>query len=166
MAEQTVVAEGPDALVRRVEALAARVDALPDAEARAAAQKLLGAVLDLYGEGLARIVRSLPGATAEALARDPVVASLLLVHGLHPVPLGTRVRGALDSVRPYLTSHGGDVELVALEDGVARLRLTGSCDGCPASASTLELAIEQALEEAARTSSGSTSRARSHLRRG
>ena len=48
-----------------------------------------------------------------------------------------------------MESHGGGVELVRLEDGVAHLRLRGSCDGCPASASTLELAIREALDEAA-----------------
>ena len=48
-----------------------------------------------------------------------------------------------------MESHGGDVELLGLEDGIARIRLEGSCDGCPASASTLELAIKQALDEAA-----------------
>ena len=56
---------------------------------------------------------------------------------------------ALDSVRPYMESHGGNVELLGIEDGVARIRLEGSCEGCPASASTLELAIKQALDEAA-----------------
>ena len=56
---------------------------------------------------------------------------------------------ALDNVRPYMESHGGNVELVSLEDGVARIRLEGSCDGCPASSSTLELAIKTALEETA-----------------
>ena len=44
------------------------------------------------------------------------------------------MREALDSVRPYMESHGGDVELLGLEDGVARLRLKGSCNGCAASA--------------------------------
>ena len=67
---------------------------------------------------------------------------------------------ALDSVRPYMESHGGNVELLGLEDGVARIRLQGSCDGCPASSATLELAIKQALEEAAPISRGSRSRAR------
>ena len=56
---------------------------------------------------------------------------------------------ALEGVRPYMESHGGNVDLLGLEDGVARLKLEGSCDGCPASASTLELAIKQALDEAA-----------------
>jgi Fe-S cluster biogenesis protein NfuA len=48
-----------------------------------------------------------------------------------------------------MESHGGNVELLGIEDGVARLRLEGSCNGCPASASTMELAIEQALQDAA-----------------
>ena len=56
---------------------------------------------------------------------------------------------ALASVRPYMESHGGDVQLLKLEDGVAHLELVGHCHGCPASAATLELAIKEALEEAA-----------------
>ena len=73
----------------------------------------------------------------------------MLIHGLYPVDLETRVREALESVRPYMESHGGDVELVGVEDGVAQLRLVGHCKGCPASEATLELAIQTALEEAA-----------------
>ena len=48
-----------------------------------------------------------------------------------------------------MESHGGDVELVGVEDGVAELRLVGHCNGCPASEATLELAIRKALEETA-----------------
>ena len=56
---------------------------------------------------------------------------------------------ALASVRPYMESHGGDVELLGIDAGVARLRLNGHCHGCPASLSTLELAIKDALDERA-----------------
>ena len=73
----------------------------------------------------------------------------MLIHGLYPVALDERVAEALDSVRPYMESHGGNVELLGIEDGIARIRLEGSCDGCPASSSTLELAIKSALDEAA-----------------
>ena len=59
------------------------------------------------------------------------------------------MREALATVRPYMESHGGDVELLGIDDGVARLRLVGHCKGCPASAATLELAIKEAIEEAA-----------------
>ena len=131
--------------------LIARLDSIDDVEARELAEELIGTMLELYGEGLGRIVDALEAApeVRDALARDGVVASLLLIHGLYPVPLGERVEAALESVRPYMESHGGGVELVRLEDGVAHLRLHGSCDGCPASASTLELAIREALDEAA-----------------
>jgi Fe-S cluster biogenesis protein NfuA/nitrite reductase/ring-hydroxylating ferredoxin subunit len=115
----------------------------------------MAATLELHGRALERVMELLDEAgpavadLRDALVGDGVVASLLLVHGLYPVDLATRVREALDQVRPYMESHGGDVELLALEDGVARLRLHGSCDGCPASSATLELAIKKALMEAA-----------------
>ena len=86
--------------------------------------------------------------SASSSSQDGVVASLLLIHDLYPVDLETRVREALATVRPYMESHGGDVELLGIDDGVARLRLEGHCNGCPASAATLELAIKEALEEA------------------
>jgi Fe-S cluster biogenesis protein NfuA/nitrite reductase/ring-hydroxylating ferredoxin subunit len=110
-------------------------------------EQLLEQLLDLHGEGLARMLSALDPEVVDQLAEDPVVSSMLLVHGLHPVPLEQRVAAALARVRPYLASHGGDVALLGLEDGVAQLLLKGSCNGCASSAATLELAIERALEE-------------------
>jgi Fe-S cluster biogenesis protein NfuA/nitrite reductase/ring-hydroxylating ferredoxin subunit len=142
-------------LIERVEALSAEVDRLPDPHAREVAGELLASVLELYGQGLGRMLEIVDEAGAagarirEALVDDGVVASLLLIHDLYPIDLETRVREALDEVRPYMESHGGNVELLGLADGIARLRLEGSCDGCPASSSTLELAIKQALDQAA-----------------
>jgi Fe-S cluster biogenesis protein NfuA/nitrite reductase/ring-hydroxylating ferredoxin subunit len=128
--------------VARIEALLEEVEGLP------AAVELVQGLLDLYGEGLARIVASDPTLVAR-LDGDEVVTHLLLLHGLHPVPLEERVVGALDEVRPYLASHGGGVELLGVEEGVVRLRLQGSCDGCPSSTATLKLAIEDAIHKAA-----------------
>jgi len=71
----------------------------------------------------------------------------LLVHGLHPVDLETRLHQALDKVLPYIHSHGGNVELISLIAGVAKLRLQGTCKTCPSSAITLELAVKAAVEE-------------------
>ncbi|WP_051133085.1 NifU family protein [Nocardia paucivorans] len=119
------------------------------AVARERAEQLVREVVDLYGEGLTRVVGLLDSETLERLARDDLIASLLLVHGLHPHDVATRVRAALDDVRPYLGSHGGDVDLVDIVDGVVRLELTGSCRGCPSSAVTLELAVEDAVRAAA-----------------
>ncbi|WP_245815961.1 NifU family protein [Rhodococcus maanshanensis] len=130
--------------------------------ARERAEQLVREVVDLYGEGLARVVRILAEHVeggADRLADDDLVASLLLVHGLHPHDVHTRVRAALESVRPYLGSHGGDVELMGIEfpgergpadgGGVVRLQLTGSCKSCPSSSVTLELAVQDAVLAAA-----------------
>ena len=141
----------PDELVRRIDELSGRLEQLSDAEARETAQELLAATLELYGEGLERIFQALDDAPEirDALVQDGVVASLLLIHDLYPVPVEERVQQALDSVRPYMESHGGNVEVLGIDDGVLRLRLEGSCHGCRASSSTLELAIKRALDEAA-----------------
>jgi Fe-S cluster biogenesis protein NfuA len=128
----------------RLEQLLEALEALP-ATARDTATETVATLLDLYGEGLARIVARVPG---DALADDEVVAHLLMVHDLHPVALEQRVEAALDEVRPYLRSHGGEVQLVQARGGVVRLRLQGSCSGCPASRTTLELAVEEAIRRA------------------
>lgn len=116
-------------------------------------EDLLAAVTELYGGGLARVLELADdgGALLERLAGDDLVGSLLVLHDLHPQGLTERVRQALDSVRPYLGSHGGDVEVLAVDeiDGVVHLRMLGSCDGCASSSVTLELAVQKAIEEAA-----------------
>jgi Fe-S cluster biogenesis protein NfuA/nitrite reductase/ring-hydroxylating ferredoxin subunit len=136
-------------LLERVQRLSAELERVQDPHARAVAEQLMATVLELHGEGLERMLEALDDDTKQRMAEDGVVASLLLIHDLYPVPLEERVQQALDEVRPYMESHGGDVELLGIEDGVARLRLKGSCDGCAASSSTLELAVEKALEESA-----------------
>jgi Fe-S cluster biogenesis protein NfuA/nitrite reductase/ring-hydroxylating ferredoxin subunit len=149
------VIPGPEQLVQRIQDLQERLEATGDAATREVADQLVSAVVQMYGAGLERIVELLAQggtdsrAVADALSEDELVATLLLIHGLHPVPLEDRVRGALDSVRPYMESHGGNVELLTIEDGIATIHLRGSCSDCAASAVTLELAIKQALEEAA-----------------
>jgi Fe-S cluster biogenesis protein NfuA/nitrite reductase/ring-hydroxylating ferredoxin subunit len=138
--------------IARVEGLLEQLDALPDA-AREIATQAMQALLDLYGEGLERIVDVVAerddGTLADALADDELVAHLLLLHGLHPVSVEERVGGALEGVLPYLESHGGNVQLLGVEDGIVHLRLEGSCSGCPSSSMTLKLAIEDAIFKAA-----------------
>lgn len=139
--------------VARVETLLDEVEALPDPHSRNKATEMVQALLDMYGEGLARMMEHARDAGAEpftdTLAGDELVSHLLLLHDLHPVPVETRVLGALDEVRPYLESHGGNVEFLGVTDGVVRLRMEGSCSGCPSSTVTLKLAIEEAVFKAA-----------------
>ncbi|MGB9225989.1 NifU family protein [Mycobacterium sp.] len=124
------------------------------AAAHERAQLLVREVVGLYGAGLERIVTLLGDPRlAEQLATDDLVASLLLVHGLHPHDLRRRVSDALDRVRPYLGSHGGDVDLLEVTDepegATVRLQFAGSCKSCPSSAVTLEFAVEDAIRAAA-----------------
>jgi Fe-S cluster biogenesis protein NfuA/nitrite reductase/ring-hydroxylating ferredoxin subunit len=141
--------------MQQVEALIRKIESLPDPEARSAAVELMQALMDFHGAGLDRLMEIVAEAgeagyaVFDKFAQDEMVASLLLLYGLHPVPLETRVSGALDKVRPYLDSHGGNVELLGVEGGTVRLRLQGSCKTCPSSAMTLKLAIEEAIYAAA-----------------
>ncbi len=143
-------------------AVGERVERLLEASASAGpvalerAEELVRLVVELYGAGLERLLDlvhesgRLDDTLLDALAGDDLVSSLLLVHGLHPWGPTERVEQALDGVRPYLGSHGGDVELLGVsDDGVVTLRLLGSCDGCASSAATLELAVEDAVRAAA-----------------
>jgi Fe-S cluster biogenesis protein NfuA/nitrite reductase/ring-hydroxylating ferredoxin subunit len=124
-------------------------------DAGPAAEELVRLLVGLYGDGLSHIVATLreqgaPGlAMLDKLAEDPLVESLLLLHDLHPLDVDARIQRALDRVRPYLGSHAGGVEYLGTADGVARLRLEGSCHGCPSSTATVQLAIEGAVQDAA-----------------
>ncbi|HSO93585.1 MAG TPA: NifU family protein [Candidatus Dormibacteraeota bacterium] len=145
----------------RLESLVQEIDSLPAGRARDTAVEIVQELMDLHGSGLERMLELIHESKEggqpmiERLAADPEVSGLLLLHDLHPAPLEERVMKALASVRPYLETHGGNVELLRLgDDGVAHLRLEGSCHGCASSAVTLELAIEQALNEAAPDLSG------------
>jgi Fe-S cluster biogenesis protein NfuA/nitrite reductase/ring-hydroxylating ferredoxin subunit len=145
-----------------VQKVGARVEELLDSlksggfgPAAAAAEELVSLLVGLYGDGLGQIMTVLAEHGTEgadmitALADDPLVESLLLLHGLHPLDVDARVQRALDRVRPYLGSHAGGVEYLGVTDGVARLKLEGSCNGCPSSTVTVELAITGAVQEAA-----------------
>lgn len=126
-----------------------------DEKAAVAAEELVGLLVGVYGDGLGHIMAALgdagPAGTAllARLADDPLVESLLLLHDLHPLDVDARIQQALDKVRPYLGSHAGGVQYVGVTDGVAHLRLEGSCDGCPSSTVTVQLAIEGAVLAAA-----------------
>ena len=122
------------------------------AVARERAEQLVREVTDLYGAALMRMMEMALAADPglmDRIAADDLIASLLLVHGLHPYDVERRVSDALDSVRPYLGSHGGDVSLLGVADGVVRLQFQGSCKSCPSSSVTLELAVEDAVRAAA-----------------
>lgn len=143
---------------REFQARLARLDSLihdaehsPDPTAQAHARNVAQAVLDVHAPALERLLELLDEAgdagrgVLDACARDEVVGGLLLLHGLHPLDLETRVNQALEEVRPALHAHGGNVSLTGITDGVIRLRLEGNCHGCPSSAVTMRQTIEEAI---------------------
>jgi Fe-S cluster biogenesis protein NfuA/nitrite reductase/ring-hydroxylating ferredoxin subunit len=134
----------------RIELLLAELRSAGDAATAGKAEELVRLLMEFYGAGLARVVELADEELLARLSGDELVASLLVVHDLHPRGTRERVVEALDRVRPYLGSHAGGVEFLGVDgDGVVRLRLEGSCDGCPSSTVTVSLAIERAIEEAA-----------------
>jgi Fe-S cluster biogenesis protein NfuA/nitrite reductase/ring-hydroxylating ferredoxin subunit len=134
----------------RVEALLAELASTSDPATAGRAEELVGLLVEFYGAGLARILELLDEQAATPLLADKMVAGLLVLHDLHPQSTEERVLAALERVRPYLGSHAGDVEYLGLDpDGTVRLRLAGSCDGCPSSALTVKMAIEKGIEDVA-----------------
>jgi Fe-S cluster biogenesis protein NfuA len=156
-AEQTIAAPRRGvfrAQTDRVEKLAAKLDLAGDPEVRAAAFELVQSVIELHGAALQRMIdKCLESTDGErilnAALQDDLVASMFLLHSLHPDDMQTRVQRGLEAVRPYLRSHGGDCELVSIRDGIVRLRLHGTCGSCPSSSLTLKNAVEEALYDAA-----------------
>ncbi len=139
---------------QRIQELIEQVDQLPDPKARKMMQECIQEILSFYGHGLESILKIISNGNSaaakdifNALIEDSFISGLLLIHDLHPLDLKTRLYQALEKVKPYMDSHGGSVEIVSLKDGVAKLKLSGSCKGCPSSSSTLELGIKQAIDE-------------------
>ena len=138
--------------VARIEELLGELESAPQGPIVAAASEAIALVVELHGEGLARTIELAGGTDSRLLSRlaeDELICHLLLLHGLHPRSLEERVSGALEQVRPYLESHGGGVELLYASESEVRLSLRGSCSGCPSSAMTLKLAVEDAIRKAA-----------------
>jgi Fe-S cluster biogenesis protein NfuA/nitrite reductase/ring-hydroxylating ferredoxin subunit len=144
-------APNPRATSERIEGLLADLAAHADPRVTERAEEVVRLLMELYGAALERVVTiaSSEPQVADRLADDELVASLFILHGLHPLDTDQRVRRALDTVRPYLGSHAGGVELLGVENDVVRLRLEGNCDGCPSSTVTIKNAIERAIGEAA-----------------
>ncbi|WP_028936741.1 NifU family protein [Pseudonocardia spinosispora] len=145
----------PQEVGQRIEAL---LGELGEPAVTDVAEELVRLLMGMYGAGLERIVSMLAGSALEGpallskLLEDDLVSSLLVLHDLHPEDTSARVARALETVRPYLGSHAGGVELLGVADEpegvVVTLRLKGSCDGCPSSAMTVKTAIEKAIVEA------------------
>lgn len=142
--EFTDLAAEVDAAVRRAAEL--------DEAARERADDVRSAIEAFHRPALVHIVQTLRADPRGKellfeLVDDPAVRAVFALHGIiRPDPVA-RAERALSTVRPYLQSHGGDVELVSIDGSVARVRLHGSCSGCSMSAVTLREVVSEALVE-------------------
>jgi len=144
--------------IASIEGLVQEIERVSDPAVRSLSKQLVQSLMDLHGSGLERLLEIVHRAgdtgqrIIDELGSDELVRSLLLLYGLHPLDLQTRIVQALEKTRPYLRSHGGNVELVGVNDaGAVTLRLEGSCHSCPSSAVTLQSTVEQAIYDAAPT---------------
>lgn len=133
-------------ILGRMEELLATVDEL-EQPARDMVFEMLDGVDTLHRLALGRLAQ---GIDAEVLERlrggDPAVAWLLDVYGIG-VDQRAAADRALETILPYVHSHGGRVEVLDVTEGVVRLRMGGACSGCSASAVTVTETIDQALRE-------------------
>jgi Fe-S cluster biogenesis protein NfuA len=139
----------------RIEELIKALDSSRDSPISIQARELVQTLLEIHGAGLEQaleVIHDSPGGQEliDRLAENPVISNLLVLHNLHPLDLQTRVCRALDSVKPRLGVHGGDVDLLGVTpEGIVKLRLEGNCHGCPSSRVTLKTSIEEAIYAAA-----------------
>lgn len=137
----------------RVDSLISALEGCTDPAVRESAHELVCTLMEFHADAIGRILEKVSESTStdpgliETMAQDPLVHGVLLLHGLHPLDTEARVHQALEKVRPSLRSHRGDVELMELDENRVKLRLIGTCNGCPSSASTFRNLLESAIQE-------------------
>jgi len=161
MAEHTTAAYGPgegrldDSAVEdrltRIDDLLGRVEETPGPTAQAAVEAV-GALTEVYGEGLSRILDLADEALVARFAEDQLLGHLMVLHDIHPDPVERRAERAVDGLRTIVRESGGEIELTGIDDGVARVRL--DVKGCGSTAAGLEAAVREALLAAAPELSG------------
>lgn len=135
-----------DDLLARLEELLTRIQALEE-PVQAEVFELLDGIDALHRLALGRLGDALGSEALERLRDgDPSIAWLLDAYAVG-VDERAAADAALESIRPYIHSHGGVVEVLGAEAGVVRLSLSGACSGCTASAVTLQEGVEEALRD-------------------
>jgi Fe-S cluster biogenesis protein NfuA len=143
------------AKVQRIGDLVAELETIQDREARAGAKALMQLVLDLHSAALERVLEIVAKDTScgqraiDELGDDALVSSLLVLYGLHPLDLESRVLRAIEKVGPRVSKGGGELELLGIENGVVRVQIAIPGHSCGSTAKTLKSMVEDAIFEAA-----------------
>lgn len=117
----------------RLGTLVGELDQMPGAGSKVAARELVQLLMEVHSTGLERMLELVlesvrdsgapGGAIIHRFGEDPVVRNLLLLYGLHPDDLETRVLKALDAVRGRLRKFDCELKLVSFHDGAVEVRL-------------------------------------------
>lgn len=141
--------------IQRISGLVQEIEAIADPAVRAVAKNLMQSLMDLHGAALEKALDILAEAGEPGmdiigrLGRDSLVSSVLILYGLHPEDIESRVVKAVDRIRPQLRKHGCEVELLSVSEGVIRLRVETGSHTCGSTAKTLRATLEGAVYDAA-----------------
>jgi Fe-S cluster biogenesis protein NfuA len=154
---RSIVADGRDFRedIQRIGGLVQEIESIADPAVRAATKDLLQSLMDLHGAALEKALEIVaeagePGmGIIDRLGGDSLVSSVLILYGLHPENIETRVEKAVDRIRPQLRKQGCEVELVGVNNGAIRLRAETGSHTCGSTAKTLQATLEGAMYDAA-----------------
>jgi Fe-S cluster biogenesis protein NfuA len=141
--------------MQRIGGLVQEIEAIADPAMRAATKGLVQSLMDLHGAALEKALNILADSGEQGitiidrLGRDALVSSVLILYGLHPEDIDTRVLKALDRVRPQLRKQGCEVEVVGMSDGAIRLKVETGSHTCGSTAKTVRAELEGAIYDAA-----------------
>ena len=141
--------------IQRIGGLVQEIEQIADPAVRAATKGLVQSLMDLHGAALEKALDIVaeagePGmGIIDRLGHDALVSSVLILYGLHPEDLETRVLKAIDRVRPQLRKQGCEIEMLDVSDGVIRLRVETGSHTCGSTAKTVQASLEGAVYDAA-----------------
>jgi Fe-S cluster biogenesis protein NfuA len=141
--------------IQRIGGLVREIESIADPAVRASTKNLVQSIMDLHGAALEKALDIVAGSGEPGLnvigqlGRDPMVSSVLILYGLHPDDIQTRVANAVDRVRPQLRKQGCEVEIVDVNEGFIRLRVETGSHTCGSTAKTLQASLEGAIYDAA-----------------
>jgi Fe-S cluster biogenesis protein NfuA len=141
--------------IQRIGGLVQEIEAIADPAVRAANKDLVQSLMDLHSAALEKALEIVaeagePGMSIiDRLGRDSLVSSVLILYGLHPEDIETRVMKAVDRVRSQLRKQGCEVELLGVNEGAIRLRVETGSHTCGSTAKTVQATLEEAMYDAA-----------------
>lgn len=137
-----------DELVAELNARIQNLEALPLPQVREEIFTVLQLTDYIHRAGVERLSERLSQAgLLDEVLQDPAIALLFTLYNQNPYDQASLAEQALELVRPYMQSHGGEVEVLDVQEGMVHVRLQGTCTTCAASTATLKNGIEVALRQ-------------------